>query len=121
MIFTVLNWNIGGAKVLEQRTRAERDETRRKINVALRTILSDREVGPQPHVVTLQEIVQWREPPSTDVTDVLDPIPGYSYFPFKLIDSEILSSYLISGFWPACGPPSSDPRFRTCTFRASLP
>jgi endonuclease/exonuclease/phosphatase family metal-dependent hydrolase len=92
MIFSVLNWNIGGAKVLEQKARSDREATRAKINAALRTIIADRDFGPQPHVITLQEIVQWRETPTGPTVDVLDPVEGYAYFPFRLVDSEILSS-----------------------------
>jgi endonuclease/exonuclease/phosphatase family metal-dependent hydrolase len=92
MKFTVLNWNIGGAKVLEQRTRSERKETCAKINKALSTVLKDPAVGRQPDVVTLQEIVQWKEPTDDCINDLLEEIEGYSYFPFTLIDSKILSS-----------------------------
>jgi endonuclease/exonuclease/phosphatase family metal-dependent hydrolase len=91
MKFTVLNWNIGGAKFLEEKKDA-REVTRSQINHALRTILTDRAMGPQPDVVTLQEIVQYKEPGDQEMKEILDEIPGYSYFPFKLIDSKILSS-----------------------------
>ncbi|MCX6322345.1 MAG: endonuclease/exonuclease/phosphatase family protein [Bacteroidia bacterium] len=93
MNFTVLNWNIGGAKFLEEKTRKEREETRTKINKALIKILTDRSMGPQPDVVTLQEIVRYQEPIKDDqVKDILDKVPGYCYFPFTLIDSNSLSS-----------------------------
>lgn len=92
MQFTVLNWNIGGAKFLEEKTRDHREKTRSKINKALLTILTDRAVGPQPDVVTLQEIVQYKEPHDEDVRDLLNEMPGYSYFPFPLIDTRIISS-----------------------------
>src|SRR5205814_1796040 len=92
MRFTVLNWNIGGAKFLEEKTRAERSKTRAKINNALRTILTERDMGPAPDVVTLQEIVQYKEPRDKQVLDLLDGLPGYSYFSFPLIDSNRLSS-----------------------------
>lgn len=89
--FSVLNWNIGGAKVLEQKTRKERENTRNIINNALKTLLSKNEAD----VITLQEIVQWSEPKDKKkIKDLLDlnNVPGYSYFPFPLIDSDILSS-----------------------------
>jgi endonuclease/exonuclease/phosphatase family metal-dependent hydrolase len=49
-------------------------------------------MGPQPDVVVLQEIVRYREPSDDKIRDLLDEIPGYNYFPFPLIDSDILSS-----------------------------
>ena len=92
MQFTVLNWNIGGAKMLEQKTRTDREIMRNNINQALLKIITNRSIGPQPDVVTLQEIVRYREPSDDKVIDLLDIIPGYTYFPFPLIDSDILSS-----------------------------
>lgn len=92
MKFTLLNWNIGGAKFLEEKTRDKRDKTREKINKALLTILTDRAMGPQPDVVTLQEIVRYKEPNDEKVKDILDEIVGYSYFPFPLVDGNLLSS-----------------------------
>jgi len=94
MNFTILDWNIGGAKVLEEKTRQERDATRTKINKALTEILTNQigKYGPRPDVVTLQEVVQWRQPNDQEIRDLLDEVPGYSYFYFKLIDSKILSS-----------------------------
>ncbi len=90
--FTVLNWNVGGAKFLEEKTKSERERTRTKINEALIAILTDREMGPKPDVVTLQEIVRYRERDDEKVRDLFDEIPGYCYFPFPLIDSNLLSS-----------------------------
>jgi hypothetical protein len=37
-----LNWNIGGAKLLEEKTRNKREETRSIINKALLKFLTDR-------------------------------------------------------------------------------
>lgn len=92
MKFTVLNWNIGGAKFINEKKREEREKIRTKINNALKILLTDRNIGPEPDVVTFQEIVQWKEPNDSKVQDLVDDIPGYSYFPFRLIDSNILSS-----------------------------
>lgn len=61
-------------------------------NEALLTILTKRNMGPEPDVVTLQEIVRYREPTDNQTLDLLDNPPGYTYFPFPLIDSNILSS-----------------------------
>jgi endonuclease/exonuclease/phosphatase family metal-dependent hydrolase len=92
MQFTVLNWNIGGAKFLEEKTREKREQTRAKFNEALLTILTNRSVGPQPDVVTLQEIVRYKEPEDIEVKDLFSEVPGYSYFPFPLIDTKNISS-----------------------------
>jgi len=92
MRFTVLNWNIGGAKVLEQKRREEREETRLKINASLTTLLTNRDFGRQPDVVALQEVVQWKEPHDQEIKDLLDQVEGYTYIPFMLIDSHLLSS-----------------------------
>lgn len=92
MQFTVLNWNIGGAKVLEQKNKEDRQRIRSTINTALSQMLYDRNIGPQPDVVTLQEIIRYKEPSDTEVIDVFDEIEGFSYFPFTLIDSDRLSS-----------------------------
>lgn len=96
MKFTVLNWNIGGAKFLEEKNRDKRKVVRDKINKALVSMLTDREIGPEPDVVTLQEIVQYKEPNDGHIHDILNieviQDLGYGYFPFILINSNILSS-----------------------------
>ncbi len=92
MQFKVLNWNIGGAKVLEQKNQKDRKQIRTTINEALIQMLNDRNIGPQPDVVTLQEIVQYKQPSDPEVINVIDKIDGYNYFPFPLIDSSKLSS-----------------------------
>jgi endonuclease/exonuclease/phosphatase family metal-dependent hydrolase len=95
MHFNVLNWNIGGAKVLEQKTRKKREETRAKINVELERILSHRPQGVAvPDVITLQEVVQYREPSDPMPIDLVDRamFAGYRYYPLMLFDSKLLSS-----------------------------
>ena len=87
MEFTILNWNIGGAKYLEEK-RDKREATREQLNFELRQLIS---WYGRPQVVTLQEIVRYREP-GEDMKDLIDPIPGYRYHPFPLIDSDRLSS-----------------------------
>jgi len=88
MRFTILNWNIGGAKFLEEKTAAERRETRRKLNDALTALIAKT----TPDVVTLQEIVRYKEPDDVEKQDLLDDIAGYRYFPFPLIDTDLVSS-----------------------------
>lgn len=92
MRFTVLNWNVGGAKLLEEKTKEERAKTRESFNRALVEILTNRDMGPQPDVVTLQETVRYREPSDPCEVDILNAVPGYRSFFFPLIDSDILSS-----------------------------
>lgn len=85
--FTILNWNIGGAKFLEEKEE-EREETRAIINRELKDLI---ETHNYPCVVTLQEIVQFGES-SEKAEDIINPPAGYKYFPFPLINSARLSS-----------------------------
>jgi endonuclease/exonuclease/phosphatase family metal-dependent hydrolase len=85
--------------VLEQKRRETREETRQKINEALHHILTDRGLGvSQPHVITLQEVVQYQEPNDPMPIDLIDRsmlsalFSEYRYYPFMLIDSKLLSS-----------------------------
>ena len=70
MKFTILNWNIGGAKFLEKKTWKERDQTREEINTALRTIIHGPDFGPPPDVLTLQEIVRYQEPADGEIKEL---------------------------------------------------
>lgn len=90
MRFTILNWNIGGAKFLEEKARDARHETRRKLNNALKGIIASRETPPD--IITLQEIVRYQEPDDVEIQDIVDPIEGYRYLPFTLIDTNLVSS-----------------------------
>lgn len=89
MDFKVLNWNIAGAKYLEEPPR-DREKFRKRINDELLRLLSNR----KPDVVTLQEIVKWRLP-DKDAEDILNVSQydkkGYVYHPFILIDTDSLS------------------------------
>lgn len=55
MEFNLLNWNIGGAKYLEEKE-SKRKDTRKQLNRELRTLI---EKHNSPYVVTLQEIVHY--------------------------------------------------------------
>lgn len=88
MNFSILNWNIGGAKLIETKNRDERAELRAKLNAALSKLVTKFD----PDVVTLQEIVRYKEPDDVEKCDVIDPIRGYRYFPFDLINSDLMSS-----------------------------
>lgn len=88
MEFRILNWNIGGAKFLETKKRKNRATVRKGLNLALRKLIREH----NPDIVTLQEITRYREPEDRKTKELLDPIPGYRYYPFRLIDSHLLSS-----------------------------
>ncbi len=88
MLFTILNWNIGGAKYLEDTSGANRLKTRDQLNKSLVTMI----VKEEPDVVTLQEIVRHKQPDDVEIQDIIDDIPGYRYFPFTLIDTDLVSS-----------------------------
>lgn len=87
MDFTILNWNIGGAKFLEDPPH-KRPETKLKLNEDLLTLINDYK---RPHVVTLQEIVRY-ENRSGNITDLIKPIDGYSLHQIELINSKSLSN-----------------------------
>jgi len=101
MNFTILDWNIGGAKYLESEP-DKRETTREQLNSELRQLVKGYD---RPQVITLQEIVQYREP-GKDLGDLIEPLEGYRYYPFRLIDSDRLSSKAKwhkverKGLWP---------------------
>lgn len=82
MEFKILNWNIAGAKYLEEPER-ERNKFREELNNKLKECINRY----KPDVVTLQEIVKYGE----HRKDILDPIDGYNFHAFPLIDTESLS------------------------------
>ena len=84
MEFRILNWNVAGAKYLGQ-PKKERLAFRQRLNEKLNELVADS----RPHVVTLQEIVQYQEGKNRE--DIVDPPRGYTYHPFVLIDTENLS------------------------------
>ena len=99
----ILNWNIGGAKYLEDK-KEEREHTKDKINKGLIRLIESH----TPHVITLQEIVQHGEKKQgnkkilpKDIMDIIDIRKinkkfekkyQYCYHPFPLIDTEKVSS-----------------------------
>lgn len=91
MNFSILNWNIGGAKFLETRTKGDREEFRENINTSLRKILKAPGLSGQVDIVTLQEIVRYQEPDQSDLQEIIDPIKGYTYVSFTLIDTKQVS------------------------------
>jgi endonuclease/exonuclease/phosphatase family metal-dependent hydrolase len=88
MQFSVLNWNIGGSKFLEEKEQSKRQVLRGELNAALNKLIVRCQ---SPDVVTLQEIVQYREPQG-QLCQILDDIDGYYYIPFILIDTKVVSA-----------------------------
>ena len=82
MEFKVLNWNVAGAKYLE-----EKEEERKRFKIELNDTLKRLVKVHNPDVVTLQELVQCGETKS----DILAPLDDYNYHFFPLIDSESFS------------------------------
>lgn len=92
MNITVLNWNIGGAKVLESKTEDKRNKVKKDINDNLQNLIKHNE----PDIVTLQEVVAYKQPSDIDVINIVDKNKidelGYKCFFFPLIDSLGFSS-----------------------------
>ncbi len=87
----VLNWNVAGAKYLEKKNINERDVFKKKVNNALKTLLNTLEDDKiAPHIISLQEIVQYRNPDEANKVDFIDEtmFPDYCYMPFPLIDTD---------------------------------
>jgi endonuclease/exonuclease/phosphatase family metal-dependent hydrolase len=99
--FAILNWNVGGAKFLEacgeikdkDERNKEREKMINKLNNELMTVII---FFKRPQIITLQEIVQWKERNDSDIHDLINYDKfineGYIYHPFPLIDSRTLSS-----------------------------
>ncbi len=84
MDFTILNWNVAGAKYLEE-PKKRREEFKKNLNTELKKLIKQE----SPHVITLQEIVKYEEDGKRK--NFIDRIDGYTYHPFPLIDTESLS------------------------------
>ncbi len=88
----VLNWNIGGAKVLEQKCTTWRNKVRNDINENLINLLKDQ----RPDIVTLQEVVSYKQPSDPSRINIIDidqiKLIGYKCYYFQLIDSLGFSS-----------------------------
>lgn len=82
MDFKILNWNIAGAKFLEE-PKDKREKFRKDLNYELNRFVKRY----KPHVVTLQEVVRY----GNDRREILDPVAEYDFHAFPLIDTEILS------------------------------
>jgi len=87
MEFSIVNWNIGGAKYLEIKSKYERARFRERLNSALKLILQQPGSGNSPDIVALQEVVRYRTPGSSEMEDLVDDIEGYEYCPVTLVDT----------------------------------
>lgn len=85
MDFTILNWNVAGARYLEA-PQSQRGKIRTNLNNELKRLIKQE----TPHIVTLQEIVQYGKNKERR-KEFIDSIDGYNYHPFPLIDTESLS------------------------------
>lgn len=92
MEIRVLNWNIGGAKVLEQKCMKMRGKVKTEINADLQRLLKKND----PDIVTLQEVVAYKQPSDDNLYNIIDKRAidklGYKSFFFPLIDSLGFSS-----------------------------
>jgi endonuclease/exonuclease/phosphatase family metal-dependent hydrolase len=92
MEIKVLNWNIGGAKVLEQKCIKMREKVKKEINHDLQKLLKKN----TPDIVTLQEVVTYKQPSDSHMNNIIDKKSidklGYKCFFFPFIDSLGFSS-----------------------------
>jgi hypothetical protein len=85
--FRILNWNVAGAKLLEIEDPTKRDEFRNNVNDSL--VGTIKSLGKNaPHVITLQEIIQYKIP-GQKLVDFIDEskFPEYTYLSFPLVDT----------------------------------
>jgi hypothetical protein len=80
--FKVLNWNVAGAKYFTIESDTDKDRFRADVNKHLQKLVDRHD----PHVITLQEIVEYARPGELD-TSLIDPPAGYTFSPSILIDS----------------------------------
>jgi len=79
MEFKILNWNVGGTKYLELETKEKKEAFRKRLNENLNDLIKKR-----PHVICLQEIVEYYEP-NEPKKNLIDEPNGYK--PDKIIDT----------------------------------
>lgn len=80
--FRILNWNVGGRKFFELRA-SLRSEFKRELNSDLTELIQRYE----PDVVTLQEIIRYRDESTAPIEELIEPIAGYTYHTVTLVDS----------------------------------
>ena len=92
--FRIVNWNIGGAKYLELKSKdsknlrigeENRDDFKAELNAALSHLLR----RDQPQVVTLQEVVSYSASGNEEEAEQVIDVPAeYRYYPLWLIDTK---------------------------------
>lgn len=88
MDLSILNWNVGGAKLFAlPNSKGERDAFRSQLNADVKSLIQYL----TPDVVTFQEVVQYTSE-SGDIGEIIDPIDNYQYVCSPLIDSDNLST-----------------------------
>jgi len=85
--FKIANWNIGGAKYLQEEE-SKRNKIKKDLNFEVNDLI--RKQG-KPDVITLQEVVRYGKS-KDDYEELIDKIKGYRYYSFPLIDTDRLSS-----------------------------
>lgn len=79
--FNIINWNIAGAKYFEEKQQNNRKQFRKKLNKALEKLIFDN----IPHIITLQECVQY------GVSKKRDLYNKENYVRYDIIDKERFS------------------------------
>lgn len=99
--FTILNWNIAGAKYLdlksqEKHPKMPRHTTREGFRDRLNRALKEKIREQDPHVITLQEVVCYDDSGNAkeakDAKNILDVPENYSYYFEPLIDTQHYSA-----------------------------
>ncbi len=85
--FKIANWNIGGAKYLQEEE-SKRSKIKYDLNFEINDLIRKRN---KPDVITLQEVVRYGKS-KNEYEELIDEIEGYRYYSFPLIDTDRLSS-----------------------------
>ena len=80
--FSVLNWNVGGARFLEEPDKRKRGKFRNDLNRALNRLVREF----KPDVIALQEIVEYSEP-DKPLENIIKDIRGYVHYHYILINT----------------------------------
>ncbi|MFX1411715.1 MAG: hypothetical protein ACFFA6_15295 [Promethearchaeota archaeon] len=98
----ILNWNVGGAKYLELEKEEDKIEFKNELNNSLKHLIKTE----KPHVITLQEIIEYKKPTDTQKIDIVNRPNGYKMHKCILINNEHHShvskwdNVSIKGNWP---------------------
>jgi endonuclease/exonuclease/phosphatase family metal-dependent hydrolase len=81
--FSVIAWNVGGAKVFDLPDETEKQQFHDELNDELRQLIR---LHRRPYCITFQEIVEYNEP-GEPRQNIIKPPEGYVYHPTILVDS----------------------------------